>query len=217
MMQLKFHHKAEGLNILCIGAHCDDIEIGCGGTLLKLFQNYPINFVKWVVFASNAHRAKEAQASAKTWLDSVATKSISIKSYRDAFLNFSALDIKEDFETLKKEIDPDLIFTHFRHDRHQDHRLLSDLTWNTFRNHIIYEYEIPKYDGDLAQPNVFVQLEQEYVEKKIDILLESFKSQAGKHWFDRETFLSLMRIRGLESAAINRYAEAFHARKILIS
>ena len=214
MIQLQLDvDKEKGLNILCLGAHCDDIEIGCGGTLLKLIDQYPIGHLKWVVFASNETRKQEAIASAEAFLEGVESKEIVVLSFRDAFLSFSALEIKEYFESIKKAFDPDLVFTHYRDDRHQDHRLISDLSWNTFRSHLILEYEIPKYDGDLGTPNSFCQLTAAQAEKKAAILLEYFVSQKNKHWFDKDTFLSLMRIRGMESANTNRYSEAFHVRK----
>lgn len=214
MIPLRFDVKdAGGLNILCLGAHCDDIEIGCGGTLLKLIEQYPIRQVKWVVFASNELRKQEALASADYFLAGVPNKEVVVLDYRDAFLSFSALEIKEYFETIKKSFDPDLVFTHYRDDRHQDHRLISDLSWNTFRNHLLLEYEIPKYDGDLGIPNTFFRLTEAQAEKKIDILLKCFASQKNKHWFDQDTFFSLLRIRGMECAHTGRYAEAFHVRK----
>jgi LmbE family N-acetylglucosaminyl deacetylase len=213
MLSLQFTPSSSaGLNILALGAHCDDIEIGCGGTLLKLIEQYPIQQLTWVVFASNEVRKQEALNSARQFLEGVQNPDIQVWGYRDAFLNFSALEIKERFEAIKNSINPDLIFTHYRDDRHQDHRLISDLTWNTFRNHFILEYEIPKYDGDLGIPQCFSHLSPAQAEKKVNILLEAFVSQRDKHWFDRETFLALLRIRGLESAA-PKYAEAFHARK----
>lgn len=208
--------KEEGLDILVVGAHCDDIEIGCGGTLLKLFEQYPIRRIKWVVFASNAQRKKEAIASAEAFLATIEHKEIIVLDYRDAFLEQSKFEIKEVFESLKKDFDPDLVFTHYRNDRHQDHRLLSDLAWNTFRSHLILEYEIPKYDGDLGIPNCFFHISPEHADKKADILLDCFESQKGKHWFDKETFLALMRIRGMESACRSKYAEAFHVRKLIM-
>ena len=214
MIHLDFAAE-EGLNLLCLGAHCDDIEIGCGGTLLKLIEQKKVKALRWIVFASNEIRKKEAIASAEAFLRDVEDKEIVVLDYRDAFLNFSALEIKEYFESIKKSFDPDIVFTHYRDDRHQDHRLLSDLAWNTFRSHLVLEYEIPKYDGDLGIPNCFFHLNEEQALQKTDILLNSFESQAGKHWFDRETFLSLMRIRGMESACLSRYAEAFHARKLI--
>ena len=214
MIPFQFNVKeGEGLNILCIGAHCDDIEIGCGATLLKLIEQYEINMLKWVVFASNELRKKEAIASAKAFLKNIPQKEIIVLNYRDAFLQYSSLEIKEYFESIKANFQPHLVFTHYREDRHQDHRLLSDLTWNTFRNHLILEYEIPKYDGDLGQPNYFCQVSSAQAKRKTDILLEYFKSQKEKHWFDEETFLALMRIRGMESASPTRLAEAFYLRK----
>ncbi len=207
--------QEQGLNIFAVGAHCDDIEIGCGATLLKLFATYPIGKVKWIVFASNPQRRLEAIASAEQFLSEVQDKEIVVLDYRDAFLEQKKFEIKEQFEFYKKDFNPDLVFTHYRHDRHQDHRLLSDLAWNTFRNHCVLEYEIPKYDGDLGIPNLFVEIPEEVADRKVQILLDCFASQAGKHWFDRETFLALMRIRGMEAASHGRYAEAFHARKIV--
>lgn len=207
----------KGLHVLCLGAHCDDIEIGCGGTLLKLIEAGAIESILWVVFASNPARKEEAKTSADRFLEKVDQKEIQILSFRDAFLWASAVEIKEHFEKIKTSFSPDVVFTHYRDDRHQDHRLISDYSWNTFRNHLILEYEIPKYDGDLGQPNTYVHLSESVVSKKISILLESFESQRGKHWFDEETFRSLLRIRGLESAAGDRYAEAFHARKMQLS
>lgn len=201
---------------MCIGAHCDDIEIGCGGTLLKLIEHFPIHSVKWIVFTSTDERRKEAIESANVFLEGVKEKEILVLNYRDSFLNYSGMEIKERFESIKKEINPDLIFTHYRDDRHQDHKLLSDFTWNTFRQHFILEYEIPKFDGDLGIPNLFIQLNEELVNKKIQIIRDSFKSQAEKHWFDKETFQALMRIRGMESACLTKYAEAFYARKIIL-
>ncbi|MCB0631386.1 MAG: PIG-L deacetylase family protein [Saprospiraceae bacterium] len=215
MIPLQFDLKGRrGLRILCLGAHCDDIEIGCGGTLLKLIDQYPIEQLKWIVFASNEVRKREAVASAEKFLEAVPNREIIVLDYRDAFLSFAALQIKEYFESVKRSIDPDVVFTHYRDDRHQDHRLISDLSWNTFRSHLVLEYEIPKYDGDLGIPNFFCKLTEEQAEKKAAILLECFESQKNKHWFDRDTFLSLMRIRGMECAHNGRYAEAFHARKI---
>lgn len=215
MRSLNFNDKNNaGIKLLCLGAHCDDIEIGCGGTLLKLIEQHNISFIKWVVFTSIEERAIEAKKSASLFLQHAKEKDIVIHGYKDGFLPYLGYEIKSRFEEIKKEFVPDVIFTHYRNDRHQDHRLISDLTWNTYRNHLLLEYEIPKYDGDLGIPNFFVPLPSAIVENKINIMLESFPSQASKHWFDKETFLSLMRIRGMESASATSYAEAFHARKI---
>lgn len=212
MFGLKLDHK-EALSILCLGAHCDDVEIGCGGTILKIIENYKISHFKWVIFVSNEIRKKEATSSAEMFLENVKSKEIIIRDYRDGFLPFLAAEVKDYFEELKRAFNPDLIFTHYRDDRHQDHRLVSDLTWNTWRNHLILEYEIPKYDGDLGIPNFYVPLEEKYLKKRNDILLKAFKSQASKHWFDEDTFNALPRLRGMESAS--KFAEAFYARKIV--
>ncbi len=212
MVNLRFDTNKE-LKLVVLGAHCDDIEIGCGGALLKLINDYNVTEVKWIVFASNELRKKEAITGAKRFLEGVPTVEIAVLDYNDAYLSQSAYEIKDYFEVIKKQISPDLIFTHFRNDRHQDHRLISDLTWNTFRDHFILEYEIPKYDGDLGQPNFFVTLDEEVAAKKVKYIMESYESQSNKHWFDEETFYSLMRLRGIESANKNKYSEAFYARK----
>lgn len=218
MLKINFNSNKEEkeLNILLLGAHCDDIEIGCGGTILKICKDYKVNKIKWVVFASNKVRKKEAIECAERFLEAIPNKEIIVLEYRDAFLESSKVEIKHFFETIKKDFIPNIIFTHCRNDRHQDHRLISDLTWNTFRNHFILEYEIPKYDGDLGQPNFFTHLDKEIVEKKIKYLLESYQSQKNKHWFDTETFYSIMRIRGIESASLHKYSEAFYSRKIVL-
>jgi len=210
-MKLQFNKKSP-LKVLCLGAHSDDIEIGAGGTILKLIDEYQIEEITWVVFSSNEIRKKEAILSAEKFLTEVSNKNIEVKDFRDGFLPFHAIEVKEFFEELKKSGTPDIIFTHYRNDRHQDHRLISDLTWNTWRSHFILEYEIPKYDGDLGNPNFYVQLEDAHISKRNQILLETFVSQAGKHWFDDATFKALARIRGMESATL--FAEAFYSRKL---
>lgn len=206
--------NSKALNILCLGAHCDDVEIGAGGTILKILEEYNVNAVKWVVFASNEVRKKEAENSAELFLADVKNKSIVVNSYRDGFLPYNAIEVKEAFEVIKKDFTPDIIFTHYRNDRHQDHRLVSDLTWNTWRNHQVLEYEIPKYDGDLGSPNLFIPLDERYISMRNEIILKSFISQKSKHWFDAETFSALPRLRGMESATM--FAEAFYSRKILL-
>jgi LmbE family N-acetylglucosaminyl deacetylase len=215
MLKVRFSADAP-LRVLCLGAHCDDIEIGCGGTILRLAQDYPRLSCHWVVFSSNPQRAREAAKSANLFLEQAAEQHVAILDFRDGFLPFVGAQVKESFEQLKRDFAPDLIFTHYRDDRHQDHRLISDLTWNTFRDHLILEYEIPKYDGDLGTPGCFVHLDESICQRKIQYLLESFETQANKHWFTEDTFRALMRIRGLESAAPTRYAEAFYSRKLVI-
>lgn len=207
-------NKDKPLKILCLGAHCDDIEIGAGGTLLKLFDEYTIEQVTWIVFSSNDIRKKEATKSAMFFLSHAASKKIIIKNFRDGFFPYHGGEIKEYFEKLNTENSPDIIFTHYRDDRHQDHRLISDLTWNTWRNHFILEYEIPKYDGDLGIPNFYVELDEKYIKKRNQILLETFESQNSKHWFDEEKLSALPRLRGIESA--KKFAEAFYARKLIL-
>lgn len=206
---------AEGMSLLCLGAHCDDIEIGCGGTLLHLKAAFPRSKFHWVVFSASGLRGREA-AKAADLFTAGCEKEILLKEFRDGFLPYRGGEVKELFEEVKSQVKPDLIFTHWQGDAHQDHRLISELTWNTFRNHLILEYEIPKYDGDMGRPNLFVPLEAPLYENKVDYLFEAFDSQRSKRWFDRETFLGLMRLRGMESNSPSGYAEGFHARKVVI-
>ena len=216
MLALDFRPKSAGpLKILCLGAHSDDIEIGCGGTILRLLASQQEVDIVWVVFGAGGKREQEARASATLFLSQVKNKNIIVKSFRDGFFPFEGAQIKDFFEELKST-SPDLIFTHYRKDAHQDHRLIEELTWNTFRNHFILEYEIPKYDGDLGQPNVFVPLDKEIYEKKVRCLMEAFETQRSKQWFDKDTFLGLMRLRGMECVAPSGYAEAFYCRKLVL-
>jgi LmbE family N-acetylglucosaminyl deacetylase len=202
--------------VLCLGAHCDDIEIGCSGTILKLIGAHPEVSVTWVVMGSTEVRAQEALESAHALLAPVRKKNVVIKSFRDGFFPYVGGEIKTHFEELKRELTPDLIFTHYRHDLHQDHRLMSELTWNTFRDHLILEYEIPKYDGDLGSPNVFVHLDEALCRRKIDNVLGSFRSQADKRWFTEDLFRAMLRLRGMESNAPSGFAEAFYCRKAVL-
>jgi LmbE family N-acetylglucosaminyl deacetylase len=199
--------------VLCLGAHCDDIEIGAGGTVLRLAEEYPEAEFLWVVFCSNEARKAEAQACAERFLAGAGRKQIRIFDLRDGFLPYSGATVKERFEELKKAFTPDLILTHYRHDLHQDHRIVNELTWNTWRDHLILEYEIPKYDGDLGIPNFFVRLEKDYCDKKIQFILDGYPSQAGRQWFMEDTFRALLRLRGMEGNSPSRFAEAFHSRK----
>jgi LmbE family N-acetylglucosaminyl deacetylase len=203
------------LVVLCLGCHSDDIEIGCGGTILRLIEEQQSCKFHWVVFSAIGERKAEAQQAAKLFAGSERLERLQLNEFRDGFMPFMAVEVKETFEKLK-EISPDVIFTHYRNDAHQDHRLISDLTWNTFRNHLILEYEIPKYDGDLGQPNFFIPLGTSHFEKKVEFLLEAFNSQSSKRWFEKETFLALMRLRGMECNSQSGYAEAFYARKVMI-
>ena len=207
---------ADPRQILCLGCHSDDIEIGCGGTILRLATEHPDWVFHWVVFSAIGPRGAEARESASRFLDPARLKGPILHTFQDGFMPFAGAEIKAAFETLKKTISPDLIFTHNRNDAHQDHRLVAELTWNTFRNHFVLEYEIPKYDGDMGQPSAFVPLSADVCKKKIQLIMDTFQSQRGKHWFQPETFQSLMRLRGMECNAPSGYAEAFYCRKLVI-
>jgi len=207
--------RPDGIRILMLGAHCDDIEIGCGGTIMRLLKEYKVDAVKWVVFTSNQLRREEAKECAAIFLEGTSKKEIVIHDYHDGHLPFVGADIKKHFEDLK-EFKPDVIFTHARHDRHQDHRTLAEMTWNTFRDHTILEYEIPKYEGDLGHPNMFVTIPEPVAKRKTDNIVNGYPSQAARQWFDRETFLALMRIRGIESASPTKYAEGFYVTKVVL-
>jgi LmbE family N-acetylglucosaminyl deacetylase len=204
------------LRLLCLGAHCDDIEIGCGGTILKFAAAGHKIEVHWVVFSSDEPREQEALKSAEMFLCDIAAKKITIHRLRDGFFPYLGVELKERFEQLKADILPDLILTHYRYDLHQDHRLVSELTWNTFRNHLILEYEIPKYDGDFGSPNFFVPLDESSCNRKIDVILDAYQSQTEKHWFSRDLFSAILRLRGMEANASSGYAEGFYCRKAVL-
>jgi LmbE family N-acetylglucosaminyl deacetylase len=208
--------KSRALRLLCVGAHSDDIEIGCGGTILRLLSEHDDVEVHWVVLGSSGQRDGEAVASAESFLADAKKKEITIENFRDGFFPYRGEDIKARFETLKKTISPDIIFTHHRNDLHQDHRLISELTWNTYRNHLILEYEIMKYDGDIGIPNLFVHLDESVCQKKISLIMDCFKTQREKDWFTPDAFLALLRLRGIESKAPGKYAEAFYCRKVVL-
>jgi LmbE family N-acetylglucosaminyl deacetylase len=204
------------LQILCLGCHSDDIEIGCGGAVLRLATEHLDCEFHWVVFSALGPRRAEAERSARLFLGPAQLKNPLLKEFPDAFMPFVGAEVKSVFEELKRTISPDLIFTHNRRDAHQDHRFIAELTWNTFRNHFILEYEIPKYDGDMGQPNAFLPLDIEFCQKKVRNIMEAFVSQRNKQWFQPETFLALMRLRGMECNAPSGYAEAFYCRKLTI-
>jgi LmbE family N-acetylglucosaminyl deacetylase len=217
MIGLKLIERAgTPLRVLCLGCHSDDIEIGCGGTILRLARQYPGCEFHWVVFSAVGTREAEARHAASLFTSPGSLKGPILKTFRDGFMPFAGAEVKTVFEELKQAISPDLILTTSRQDAHQDHRLVGELTWNTFRDHLILEYEIPKYDGDLGQPAVFVPLEAEHYQKKVQFLMDAFPSQHTKRWFQPETFLSLMRLRGMECNALSGYAEAFYCRKLLL-
>jgi LmbE family N-acetylglucosaminyl deacetylase len=216
MIQLNLNGHQRGIRILCLGSHSDDIEIGCGGTILRLVEQYPDCCFYWVVFSGNDTRAAEARQAAKRFVPEARLTGPVIKNFPDAVMPFVGAEVKEVFEGLKMVVSPDVIFTHNSRDAHQDHRLISDLTWNTFRDHLILEYEIPKYDGDLGRPSVFVPLTEEVSRAKVHYIVDSFPSQNSKRWFQDSTFLSLMRLRGMECNAPSGYAEAFYCRKLIL-
>jgi LmbE family N-acetylglucosaminyl deacetylase len=200
--------------VLALGSHADDIEIGCGATLLALTRASADIEVTWVVLGTEEERDREARASAEVFLTAAARADVEVRGFRDGFLPYVGGEVKDAFEDLKSRVKPDVIFTHTRDDLHQDHRLVCELTWNTWRDHLILEYEIPKFDGDLGAPNVFVPVAKELAMEKARLIMEAFPTQRGKHWFDEELFLGLMRVRGMESASPTGYAEAFTCRKL---
>jgi len=217
MIPLTLDVAAKGpLQVLCLGCHADDIEIGCGGTILRLIGERPDCVFHWVVFSATGARAAEANSAAAQFVDTSRLNGPFLKAFPDGFMPFVGAEIKTFFEELKQSVSPDLVFTHSRRDAHQDHRLVAELTWNTFRNHLILEYEIPKYDGDMGQPNVFVPLTSEICDKKVNLIVNTFRTQCGKSWFEAETFRALMRLRGMECNAPSGYAEAFYGRKVVL-
>ena len=203
--------------LLCLGAHSDDIELAAGGTILRLLAESPGIEIRWVVFGGNETRQREARESAADFLREAATPpTVETHSFRDAYFPSQRDAIKDTFEAVKKSFSPDVVITHFREDLHQDHRVINELTWNTFRSHAIFEYEVVKYDADLGRPNVFVPLSDSVVEKKIALLARHFASQRSKQWYDADTFKAYLRIKGIECDSPTRWAEAFHARKLLV-
>jgi LmbE family N-acetylglucosaminyl deacetylase len=201
-------------SVLCFGAHADDIEIGCGGTILRWLEECDNLEFHWVVLSSNRKRKQEALKGAELFLQGARKKTIRVESFRDGFFPYIGTEIKEYFETVKERVSPDVVLTHYRDDRHQDHRLVSDLTWNTFRKELILEYEIPKYDGDLGQPNVFMQLSEKVCRTKVQYILDVYQTQIQKHWLTEDTLRAMLRLRGVESPAAGKYAEAFYCRKM---
>ncbi len=217
MLNMQFS-KSEGRSlkqVLCLGAHSDDIEIGCGGSILRIIEEYPDVNIWWVVFSGSEARQEEARRSSELFLSQSSEKNIVLKDFKDGYFPYQGAEVKDFFESLKQQISPDLIFTHSRHDLHQDHRVINELTWNTWRDHMILEYEIPKYDGDLGTPNFFIPLERRICQRKNDLLCEVFKTQEVKPWFTGETFWALLQLRGIESRAPESLAEAFYARKVI--
>jgi LmbE family N-acetylglucosaminyl deacetylase len=216
MINLKLHENSGPLNVLCLGCHSDDIEIGCGGTILRLLKEHPGSSFSWIVFSACGIRQSEAQKGVDSFLVAAKTGVVMFKSFPDGFMPFVGAEIKKVFEELKSNLSPDLILTHNRKDAHQDHHLIAELTWNTFRNHLILEYEIPKYDGDLGQPSVYFPLPADICDLKVRYLMNVFNSQKAKRWFEEETFRSLMHLRGMECNSRSGYAEAFYCRKLVL-
>lgn len=208
--------RPERPRILLLGAHSDDIEIGCGATVLRLSEEVPDADVCWVVFSAKGPRAREARESAQDFLASFTSAKVELHEFRDAFFPDQFAAIKDTFEDLKERFRPNLVFTHFREDMHQDHRVVAELTWNTFRSELILEYEIPKYDGDLGNPNFFVAISAEQLESKVNKLFQHFGTQQHRKWFSRELFTGLMHLRGLHAASPSGIAEAFYSRMLSI-
>jgi LmbE family N-acetylglucosaminyl deacetylase len=202
-------------SILCVGAHSDDIEIGCGGTILKLVEVNPDLKVHWAVLSAEGDRAEEARTSAERFLGEAPNHEVEVASFRERYFPYQS-QLKEFFDDLGTRVQPDLVLTHHGGDAHQDHRVVAELTWNTFRDHLILEYEIPKYDGDLGRPNAFVELDEDLADRKVQAILDGFPSQAEHFWFSEETFMGLLRLRGVEARSASGLAEGFHARKLLL-
>jgi LmbE family N-acetylglucosaminyl deacetylase len=216
MLKLTLGEPRSPYRILVLGCHSDDIEIGCGGTILHFLDTLPSVEVCWVVLSARGERAEEVQRSADAFLQKADRREVIVRDYRDGFFPYDGGEIKDLFEDLKLRISPDLILTHYRNDLHQDHRTVSELTWNTFRNHLILEYEIPKYDGDFGSPNVFVHLSESISEQKVENLLSYFKTQRERRWFTKDLFFSVLRLRGMESNSPTKYAEGFYGRKVVL-
>jgi LmbE family N-acetylglucosaminyl deacetylase len=214
MLELSLGTGTNLKSVLLLGAHCDDLEIGCGGTVQKIVSANPNIHVHWVTLSSDAVREKEAREAASKLLGGAVHADVRIESFRNSFFPYSGTEIKSYFERLKRQISPDIVFTHYRHDLHQDHRVVNELTWNTYRNHVILEYEIPKFDGDLGVPNGFSPLTRAQLDRKTEVILECFESQRDKSWFTKNTFEALARLRGIECNAPEGFAEAFYIRKV---
>lgn len=217
MLNLLFREdRLRTVRILCLGAHADDIEIGCGGAILTFLRRVERVEIDWIVLSGQGHRSAEARRSAASFMAGAHRSQVEMQDFDDAYFPQQARQIKDYFESLKRRLDPDLIFTHHTGDLHQDHRLVAELTWNTFRDHFILEYEVIKYDGDLGRPNVYVPLDDDLRERKVSLLMAEFPTQAERPWFSPETFDAVMRLRGVECRAPGGMAEAFHCRKVCL-
>ena len=218
MLSLRFDTAAlpERPSVLALGAHSDDIEIGCGGTLLRLAELRPELQVTWAVLSATGKRADEARAGAEAFAGSVSSLNVIVEDFRDKYLAHEGEQLRDFFEQLRSEVNPDIILTHRRGDSHQDHRFVCELTWNTFRNNLILEYEIPKYDGDLVSPNLFVPITEEVAQRKVEAIMSTFVTQRTRHWFTEDLFMAMMRLRGMEANSPTRFAEAFTCRKAVL-
>ena len=216
MLALNFAAGDGPFRLLCLGAHADDIEIGCGGTVLRLVAERPELSVRWVVFSGSEARRREAEVSARRFLDGAREAAVTVHGFRDGFFPSQHAEIKDAFEQLKRDFRPSLVLSHCRDDLHQDHRIVAELTYNTFRDHLVWEYEIPKYDGDLGNPNLFSPLSESQCQRKIAAILEGFPSQRGHQWFTAETFAAMLRLRGIGCNAPSGMAEAFYCRKAVV-
>jgi LmbE family N-acetylglucosaminyl deacetylase len=213
MRALQLASRGERLSLLCLGAHSDDIEIGAGATVLGWIAAGVELDIHWCVLSAAGARAAEAEASAKAFTAGARRVKIELHAFRDGFFPYDGGELKSWMEGLKSRVRPDLILTHRRDDAHQDHREVCRLTWNSFRDRLILEYEIPKWDGDMGQPNLYVSAGAEILERKTELLLAHFGTQRSKDWFDAETFRALARLRGMECRAGSGYAEGFYLRK----
>lgn len=214
MRGLGLVRSGERLSVLCLGAHADDIEIGAGGSILTWIASGAVLDVHWCVASAADARAGEAEASARAFTQGAANLTLAIGSFRDAYLPYDGAKVKEWVEAQKPQRKPDIVLTHWSGDAHQDHRLMSELAWNAFRDSVILEYEVPKWDGDIGRPNLYQPIDEKVLSRKIDLLERHYGTQRSKDWFDGETFRGLARLRGVECRA--RYAEAFHARKLML-
>jgi LmbE family N-acetylglucosaminyl deacetylase len=215
MLEFRLDTDQRPLTFLLVGAHCDDIEIGCGGAVQRLLSRYPGARFVWVTLSSDAQRGAETRAAAARLLDGAVDPTVLVEEFKGSYFPHCGPALKDYFESLKR-FNPDLILTHYRNDLHQDHRVTNELTWNTFRDHAILEYEIPKFDGDLGVPNVFFPLTRAEMKRKCDVLIECFVSQRQRQWFTRDTFEAIARLRGIECNAPEGYAEAFYSRKLRV-
>lgn len=207
---------AQPIRLLCLGAHADDIEIGCGGMILRLVEEIPSIVVRWIVFSGDGSREAEARSSAADFLCNCGDSDVKVLKFRDGYFPSQHAEIKDCFEELKRAFDPTMVLTHWTRDAHQDHRIVAELTHNTFRNHLVLEYEVPKYDGEAGSPNVFAPLSRAQARRKVEIILKHFRSQNSRSWFTDETFFAVARLRGIACNAPDGIAEAFYAAKIVL-